>query len=208
MVKAIVILILYSYPYALNAQDSTTDSTRSQWSFSASGYYYFIPENKNTYTLIGGADYKKLHLETRYNYEDLNTASVFAGWRIESGKKFQFAATPMLGFAVGHTNGFVPALELEARYKHFDYYSETEYLVDFASNENNFFYVWSELAVSPIDKLRTGLSVQRTKLYKTEFDTQRGIFAQYSLWKLTAGFYYFNPFSSANFIIASLSTDF
>jgi hypothetical protein len=208
MAKTIIGLILYSLPFGLLAQDSVSSSTGSHWSFSASGYYYFIPEENNIYTLIGGADYKKLHLETRYNYEALNTASVFAGWRFESGKKFQFAATPMLGFAVGNTNGFVPALELEARYKRFDFYSESEYLIDYAGQENNFFYVWSELAISPFDKLRTGLSVQRTKLYHTSFDTQRGIFGEYSIWKLTVGMYYFNPFTSANFVVASLSADF
>jgi hypothetical protein len=208
MAKTFLILILYSLPFTLFAQDSTADSSKSKWAFSASAYYYFIPEDKNTLTLIGGADYKKLHLEARYNYEDMNTVSAFAGWRFEARKEFQFAATPMLGFAVGNTDGFVPALELEASYKIFDFYSESEYLVDFASKENNFFYTWSELAVSPTDKLRTGLSIQRTKLYQTGFDIQRGIFAEYSFWKLTAGLYYFNPFSSSNFVIASLSAEF
>jgi len=37
---------------------------------------------------------------------------------------------------------------------------------------------------------------------------QRGAFAQYSFWKLTAGVYYFNPFSNNDFVIVSLSMDF
>lgn len=204
-----VTLTFYLLPITSSAQE-TKDSSQSKWSFSASGYYYFIPEDANTYTLIGTADYKKLHLEARYNYEDLNTASAFAGWRFETRKEkeFQFGVTPMLGFAFGNTNGFVPAVELDASYKIFDFYSESEYLVDFESNENNFFYTWSELAVTPVESLRTGISIQRTHLYQTELDTQRGIFAEYSFWKLTAGAYYFNPFSGSNFVIASLSIDF
>lgn len=208
MSKIFIILILCFVPCILFAQENAADSSRSKWLLSASGFYYFIPEDKNTYTLIGYADYKKLHLEARYNYEDLNTASALAGWRFETGKKFVFGATPMLGFAVGNTNGFVPAIELDASYKIFDFYSESEYLVDFASKDNNFFYTWSELAVTPISALRTGISIQRTKLYQTGFDVQRGIFAEYSFWKLTAGVYYFNPFSKDNFVIASLSVDF
>ncbi|MEX6689862.1 hypothetical protein QTN47_20310 [Danxiaibacter flavus] len=208
MSKTFIILILYFLPRILFAQDSTADSSQSKWLLSAAGYYYFIPGDKNTFTLIGYADYKKLHLEARYNYEDLNTASAFAGWRFETGKKFRFGATPMLGIAVGNTDGFVPALELDASYKIFDFYSESEYLVDFAGKENNFFYTWSELAVAPISALRTGISMQRTKLYQTRLDVQRGIFAEYSFWKLTAGVYYFNPFSTDNFVIASLSVDF
>lgn len=208
MQKTFTVLMLCFSSCALFAQQGTADSSGSKWSFSTSGYYYFIPDDKNTYTIIGYADYKALHLEARYNYEDLNTASAFAGWRFETGKKLQFGATPMLGFAIGNTDGIIPALELDATYKIFDFYSESEYLVDFAGNENNFFYTWSELAVSPTDALRTGISIQRTKLYETGLDTQRGIFAEYSFWKLTAGMYYFNPFSPDNFVIAALSIDF
>jgi len=208
MHKIFIALNFYFLPCILFAQQNTTDSSGSKWSFSTSGYYYFIPEDENTFTLIGSADYKKLHLEARYNYEDQNTASAFAGWRFETGNKFQFGATPMLGFAVGNTDGFVPALELDASYKILDFYSESEYLVDFASKENNFFYVWSELAITPVDALRTGISIQRTRLYQTERDVQGGIFAEYSFWKLTVGAYYFNPFASDNFVIASLSVDF
>jgi len=208
MHKILTALILYFLPYILFAQEDTTDSSQSNWSFSTSGYYYFIPEDENTFTVIGAADHKALHLEARYNYEDLRTASAFAGWRFETGKEFQFGATPLLGFAVGNTDGFVPALELDASYKIFDFYSESEYLIDFASKENNFFYIWSELAATSIDALRTGISIQRTRLYQTKFDMQRGIFAEYSFWKLTVGAYYFNPFSSDGFVITSLSVEF
>jgi hypothetical protein len=208
MYKLFSILLIYLFPFTLHAQENAGDSSQPKWSFSASGYYYFIPEDKNTLTLIGYADHKALHLEGRYNYEALNTGSAFAGWRFETGKEFQFGATPMVGIAFGSTNGVIPALELDAAYKIFDFYSESEYLVDFSGKENNFFYVWSELAVSPVDALRTGMSIQRTRLYQTKLDTQRGIFAEYSFRKLTTGAHYFNPFSSDNFVIVSLSVNF
>ena len=121
MRKTFIALILYFLPCILFAQQNIADSTQSKWSSSASGYYYFLPEEANTFTFIGSADHKALHLEARYNYEDVNTASAFAGWRFETGPKFQFAATPMLGFAFGNTDGFVPALEMEASYKIFDF---------------------------------------------------------------------------------------
>jgi hypothetical protein len=208
MRKIFLSTIIYFFPLILLAQQHVADSTQATWSFSASGYYYFIPEEENSSTLIGYADHKSLHFEGRYNYEDQNTASLFAGWRFETGKNFQFSATPMAGVAFGNTNGFIPAVELEASYKIFDFYAETEYLIDFAGKDNNFLYTWSELAVSPFDFLRTGITAQRTRLYQTALDVQRGIFAQYSFWKLTAGIYYYNPFSKDNFVIASLSVDF
>ena len=208
MIMRRILVLLSCLPCVLSAQEKTIDSSGSKWSFSSSAFYYFIPEDENLLSVIGYADHRSLHLEARYNYEDQNTLSAYAGWRFETGKNFQFAATPMIGFAAGNTDAFIPALELEASYKIFDFYSESEYLLDFESKENNFAYTWSELAVSPADFLRLGISAQRTRLYETEFDLQRGIFGQYSFWKLTAGVYYFNPFSSDDFVVASLSLDF
>ena len=190
------------------AQQTAKDSAGSDWNFSTSAYYYFIPEDKNTFTFIGTADYKKLHLETRYNYEDQNTGSVFAGWRFKTKGNVQFEAIPMMGIVFGNTNGIAPGIELSLAYYKFDYYSETEYVIDFSSNENNFLYTWGEIAFSPIDALRTGISYQRTRLYQTSFDTQRGIFAEYSFWKLTAGIFYFNPFSNSELVTATLTFDF
>ena len=208
MQRMCLVFIFCFLPGILFAQMNVADASDSKWSFSMEGYYYFIPGDKNSLTVIGEADHKRLHLETRYNYESQNTASAFAGWQFKTGKSFKFSATPMAGIAFGNTNGFVPAIELNATYKIFDFYSESEYLIEFAGRENNFFYTWSELAVSPFDFLRTGISVQRTLLYQTKLAIQRGVFAQYSFWKLTAGAYYFNPFSENNLVIASLNIDF
>jgi len=208
MIKRFLFLTLLLFSgYGLIAQQ-VQDSSKSNWSFSMSGYYYLIPGDKNSGTFIGAADYKKLRLEARYNYEDRNTGSAFAGWRLETGKKVQLEAIPMIGFVFGNTNGIAPGLELSVTYKKLDYYSETEYLVDFAGNENNFFYTWGELAISPVGALRTGISFQRTRLYQTDLDVQVGAFAEYSFWKLTGGVHYFNPFSNDEFVILTVNIDF
>jgi hypothetical protein len=190
----------------LDAQQK--DSLPPAWSLSTSAYYYNLPSENNTFTVITYADHKALHLEARYNYEDKETGSVFAGRRFEAGRAFALGITPMAGLIFGRTNGFAPGLELDATYKRFDFYSETEWVIDFEGDENNFLYTWGELGYSPLDAFRTGISYQRTKLYETEWDIQRGIFAEYQVKKFTAGMYYFNPFSSKNFLIASLSYDF
>ena len=43
---------------------------------------------------------------------------------------------------------------------------------------------------------------------KQGLDLQRGLFAQYSLWKLTAGVHYFNPFANEGFVITTLAIGF
>jgi hypothetical protein len=194
-----------------SAQDKeikpAVDSSFKPWTFSVAGYYYILPGSANTTTLIGYVDYKALHLEPRYNYEGQNTGSFFAGWKFETEGKIDFAATPLIGIVFGSLNGMAPGLELEASFKSLDFYSETEYLFDFSDNQSNYLYTWTELGISPLHSFRTGISAQRTRLYQTGLDFQRGVFAEFSFWKLTIGCHYFNPFSHDYFFIASVKFD-
>lgn len=201
-------LSLLAFLHFLRASGQATASTDSIWSFSVSGYYYFIPEDQNTITLIGYADYKKLHLEARYNYEDRETGSVFAGRHFAHEGKMQWTLTPMMGVAFGNKNGAIPALELEATFKKFNFYSETEYVFDFSGKENNFLYTWSEIAYAPIEVLKAGISFQRTLLYQADLEVQRGLMVKYFPGKLTIGAYYFSPFSKDHLFIFMLSLDF
>lgn len=210
MKKTVLLLFVIVAPKILFAQKEINDSTGKKWEFSLSGFYYFLPDEDNILLPIFTADYKSLHLEGRYNYEDINTASAFAGWKFKTGHDFQFAATPMLGMAFGNTDGFVPALELEMSYGRFDFYSESEYLVDFAGKEYNFAYTYSELAASFFhESLRTGLTGQRTRLYQSAREYAPGIFCQYYfLDRFSVGIYYYHPFSSSNYAVVSFSADF
>jgi hypothetical protein len=206
----IVVFFLAGFPLISSAQigliKPPVDSSAIPLSVAATGYYYlFQGSSNNTLTLIGYLDYKSLHVEPRYNYEGQNTGSVFAGWKFEAEGKVRFAATPMMGIVFGSLKGFAPGLELELSYKAFDFYTESEYVIDQAGSQFNFFYTWTELGYSPVHQFRTGISVQRTRLYETGLDIQRGIFAEYSFWKLTAGLHYFDPFSTDYFFITSLN---
>lgn len=193
---------------AKDSLQTTVDTIPTPWSFEAAVYHYILPGEKNTTTLLGYADHKALHLETRYNYEDLKTASVFGGYRFEAGRKLLLSITPMIGFVFGNTNGIAPGLEASLTWKKFDCYSESEYVFDFDGKENNFFYTWTELAVTLFRNFRTGISGNRTRLFQSDLDIQKGIFAEYSFWKLTAGVHYFNPFSDEEFVVATLGIEF
>jgi hypothetical protein len=200
----LMLLLLSDVTIAQNTEIKPADSSAGSWSFSISGYYYIQPYSTNTTTLIGYADYKALHLEPRYNYEGQNTGSLFAGWKFEKEGNFTLAATPLIGIVFGSQNGIAPGVELEASYKLLDFYSETEYYFDFSGSQSHYLYTWTELGINPFHSFRTGISAQRTRLYQNGFDLQRGVFAEYSFWKLIMGFYYFNPFTADYFFIASI----
>src|SRR5438034_7336511 len=54
-------------------------------------------------TLFRSADRGWLHLETRYNYENLETGSVWVGYNFSGGEKLQWEFTPILGGVFGNT---------------------------------------------------------------------------------------------------------
>jgi len=193
---------------ATDSGGTIADSMSPKWAFEADVYYYILPSQKNTSTFLAYADRGAIHFEGRYNYEDLNTGSFFAGYRFETGSKFVIGATPMIGLVIGNIDGIAPGLRLDLSWKKFDFYSETEYVIDFSGNENNYLYTWSELAISPFNNFRTGISANRTRLYQSSLDLQRAAFAQYSFWKLTAGAHYFNPFTDDSFVIVTLGITF
>jgi len=208
MSKKYLSLVILFVSLKLGAQENQIDSADAQWRFSAWAEMFIIPGEEDFFNPTFYARHKTLHLEARYNYEDRNTASVWAGHRFKFGNGVKFVVVPMGAVVFGNTNGLAPGLEMEIMYKKFDFYAESEYVFDFGSSENNFFYNYSELAIRPITPLRTGLITQRTKLFETPREFQAGIFTEYYFGRCRAGVFYFSPFASNNYWIASFSVDF
>ena len=84
------------------------------------------------------------------------------------------------------------AANLSLSYAKVELSSQCEYVFDTQDRSGNFFYTWSELSYSPLDWFRAGLVVQRTKVYKTDLNIQRGLLAGFSYKKLDFTTYVFN----------------
>jgi len=208
MRKKYLLLLFVFVSIKLFAQETVTDSTGSKWNFSAWAEYFIIPGEQDFFNPTFYARSDKLHFEGRYNYEDRNTASFWGGGRFKFGKGVKFVIVPMAGIVFGNTDGIAPGLEMEIMYKKFDFYTESEHVFDFNTKENNFFYMYSELAFRPIKSIRTGMITQRTRLYETDRELNRGVFGEYYFGRFRVGAFYFNPFASDGFLIASFSVDF
>jgi len=163
------------------------------WSFSAATYGYNPPDDDSYLSLILRADRGWLHLEARYNYEDLDTGSFFAGGNFSWGDEVSLAVTPMLGLVVGETGGVAPGLELDLAWKALSWYAESEYLIDFEESHDNFVYTWSELTLAPAGWVRLGLVAQRTRAYEQELEVDRGLLVGFSIRSVWVDMYLFNP---------------
>jgi len=62
------------------------DSPPSKWKFSAWADVFILPDEPDIFNPTFYARTDKLHLEARYNYEDMNTVSLWAGRRFLFGE--------------------------------------------------------------------------------------------------------------------------
>ncbi len=170
----------------------TEEAAADVWSYSASSYIYIVPDDQNYASAIFTADKDWLHIEARYNYEDLRTGSAWVGYNLSFGEKLVFDATPMFGGVFGNLNGVAPGWEISLSYAKVEFYSESEYVFDLEDSSGNFYYNWSELTYSPADWLQLGLVFQRTKAYQTDLDVQRGFLAGFSYKMVNVSTYVFN----------------
>ncbi len=170
----------------------TKETDEKAWSFSISASTYIVPDDQEYVQPTFTADRDWLHLETRYNYENLETGSVWVGYNFGSGEKLEWEFTPMLGGVFGNTTGIAPGYKLSLTYWKFELSSEGEFVFDTGNSEGNFFYNWSELSVSPVDWFRFGLVGQRTRAYQAGVDIQRGLLVGFSYKKIDFTTYAFN----------------
>ena len=190
-------------PPTIQPEQAATD-----WSFSASAYTYIVPDSRDYVQPTITADRRWLHLEARYNYEDRETGSVWVGYNLSFGEKLSLDLTPMLGGVFGNTTGIAPGLRGSLKWWRLELYGEGEYVFNTRERADSFFYLWSELTVSPVDWLRAGLVVQRTRAYETELDIQRGFLVGLRYKRVEVAGHVFNPDQNPPTYVISLRVEF
>jgi hypothetical protein len=98
----------------------------------------------------------------------------------------------MLGGVFGDTTGVAPGYRGSLSWWKLELSSEGEYVFDAGDQSDNFFYTWSELSLAPVDWFRFGLVTQRTRLYKSDRDIERGLLVGFSYKKLDLTTYVFD----------------
>jgi hypothetical protein len=191
---------------AMVADEQTADE--KAWSFTASASAYLLPDESDYGQPTIGADRDWLHLEARYQYEGLKTGSVWVGYNFSFGDEVALELTPMLGGVFGDTNGIAPGYKASLGWRKLDLSSESEYVFETGDSADSFFYTWSELGWTPVEWLRVGFVVQRTKVYQTEFEIQRGFLVGVAYKSASFTSYVFNPDADQPTLVLGLVLDF
>lgn len=178
------------------------------WSYSASVYTYLVPESGDYAQPTVTVDRDWLHLEARYNYEALKTGSAWLGYNFAGGETLAWELSPMLGGVFGDVNGIAPGYKGSLSWWKLELYSEGEYVFDVGQWSESFFYNWSELSLAPVEWFRFGLATQRTHVYGTERDIQRGLLAGVSWKALELTTYVFNPDDNRPTVVVAVGASF
>ncbi|HEY6969436.1 MAG TPA: hypothetical protein VJA94_09535 [Candidatus Angelobacter sp.] len=171
---------------------ATADSTAESWTFSLTVDGYLVPNQEGYASPVFTADRKSLHLEARYNYENLRTGSLWLGYNFSVGKDLVLDVTPMIGGVFGRSTGIAPGFEASLTYKKLELSISNEYFFDTGSKSGNFYYSWPQVAYSPLEWLKVGIVAQRLKSFQTSLDTQRGFLVGISHHNLEFTTYVFN----------------
>ncbi len=176
-----------------SAPGTSADSSTNKWAYNLTIDGYIVPDDQSFVDPVFMADRNWLHLEARYNYENLRTSSLWVGYNFSAGKNVELNITPMIGGVFGRTNGIAPGLEASLSYKKFDLSISNEYVFDTTDQSESFYYSWPQLTYSPVDWLRVGAVAQHSKTYHTAVDIQRGFLVgvSHKKWEFTT--YVFNP---------------
>jgi hypothetical protein len=163
-----------------------------EWSFNVVTDGYIVPNDQSYASPTFAADRKWLHLEARYNYENLRTGSVWMGYNFSVGKNLVLDVTPIIGGVFGRTTGIAPGCEASLAYRKVELSISNEYVFDTGDSSGNFYYSWLQLTYSPADWLRVGLVAQHTKAFHSSLDVQRGFLVGVSHKKVEFTTYIFN----------------
>ncbi len=172
---------------------SAPNTTANPWAYNLTVDGYIVPHQTSYVDPVFTADRNWVHMEARYNYENLDTGSLWVGYNFSAGKKLVLDVTPMIGGVFGRTNGISPGCEGSLTYKKVQLSISNEFVFDTGHKSGNFYYSWPQLTYSPLQWLRLGLVAQHTKAYHTAVDLQRGFLVGFShkKWEFTT--YVLNP---------------
>jgi hypothetical protein len=206
--RAAVVVLVLAAAQASAQPVEQAGHEEQPWSLGASLSWYFVRDQKNFGVVTATADHGPIHLEARYNYEALRTASTFVGWNFEFGETVIFGLTPIVGCMFGEVGGPIVGLEVALGWGPLSFSSQGEWVTDVQGDTGGFVYVWSELDVQPWEWLRAGVVVQRTRVFHTAREVVFGPLLGVSVWKLDLTAYWFQPGGIDQFFVVALGVSF
>ena len=174
---------------------------------------YCYVKDKQMSTLVPILNYESnshWYGEARYNYEDVNTFSLYVGKTFSNDNKLHFAITPMVGGVVGKYRGISSALNAVVEFDNLFFSTQTQHTIAFHEKNADFLFSWSEFGYQPWKWFFFGVTAQQTYMTGTDsLESEPGLFIGVSSGMWTFPIYVFRPMTISNYFVLgiSLSTD-
>ena len=169
--------------------------------------YYYMGRYR-TFTIVPVAYYQSSqnwYAEGRYNYEALNTLSLYLGKTFEKKAAFSYTASPIAGVVLGQMNGGSIGINLEMGYRRFYFNTQSQYTFSVQQQAKNFIYSWSDLTYRFSENFSAGLSLQQTKLYQVNGAFERGFLIKPGFKNLSFPLYVFMPETSGRYFVLGIN---
>ena len=175
----------------------------SQSEINLEQYHLISPGQPFLYMPVMHYQHKKnWYAEARYNYEAVETFSLYLGKAFTGGNNLNYSFVPMLGGSVGKFKGISTGLNIDLEYDKFFFSSQAQYSMPTSQYCDYFWYSWSEVGYQSLKWLYAGLSVQHTHDRLTGNELQPGMMIGFVFNRFTIPVYTFDPFTNGrNFII-------
>ncbi len=169
-------------------------------------YYYMGTYKMFTLVPVGYLQTRKnWYAEGRFNYEALNTLSLYGGKTFEKKALVSYSASPILGIVLGQINGGSAGINLVADYKKLNFSTQSQYTFSVQQRSNNFIYSWSDFTYQVSAKFAAGFSLQQTKLYMVNGAFEKGLLIKTGYKNWTFPLYIFKPESSQRYFVLGLN---
>lgn len=170
---------------------------------------YCYLEDKEVFTAVAIFNYESRnywYVEARYNYEEMNTISVYLGKTFSSEDKLRYSVTPMLGAVAGQFKGGSVGINAVVDYEKIFFSTQSQYTFSIHERREDFFFAWSELGYQPWKWFFVGLSTQQTYLVKVNASlSEPGIMVGFTVGKWTFPLYSFRPMSNNKYFVLGIN---
>jgi len=171
-------------------------------------YNYWGQQSQGTFVpLIHFETNKNWYAELRYNYEDAQTISFYAGKTFSGGNDLTYSIIPLAGFSYGRFTGASIAANTEVEWKKFYISSQSQYSVGLRKETPDFFFTWSELGYNISDHVYAGGAIQYTWQLNSGA-IEPGFVVGINFKKFSVPFYVFNPFKQSSYLVLGLNYEY
>jgi hypothetical protein len=170
--------------------------------------YYFTPAAGSAAMITPMANFttsNNWYGEARYNFDELNTFSLYAGRKFAQRGNISWEATPLIGGLIGQMTGGSVGVNFGADYRKLFFASQSQYSFSVENNADRYFYHWSEFGYNATSWLYAGLAMQQTNIYKTTGKLEPGCMIGFSVRNWTIPLYAFNAGEEERYFVLGLN---